>query len=382
MTKTTLIENGTLYSPSGMQPDGWLLIRDGKIVDKGFGGAKPGKVERVLDAQGQWVLPGLVDLHIHGVGGFDASGKNLAGMQKVLPLHGITSFLATSYVTPREVLEQTIREMADVIHQQAFGAQIIGIHMEGPWLAAKQHGAADPALCYALTQADIEHYQQLAGGHIRRITFAPEEGNTMQVIPWLRDHNILPSIGHTDATYEVTRQAIMLGVNHATHVYNAMRGLHHREPGTVGAILDSDAIMAEIIADGHHVHPAMMRLLIQAKSPERVCLVSDAVLAAGMPDGEYPWGNLNLIVRDGTCRLADGTLAGSIMLINKMMQVLVEKVGVSIQDAIHMASTSPARQLGLNKGVLDVGYDADVVVMEESYQPQMTMIQGNVVYES
>ena len=381
MIKTILIENGSLYSPSGMQPDGWLLIRDGKISEKGFGSNKPAMVDRILDARGHWVIPGLVDLHIHGAGGFDASGKSLAGVQKVLPQHGITSFLATSYVTPREVLEQTIHEMAEVINQQASGAQIVGIHMEGPWLAAKQHGAADPALCYALTQADIEHYQKLADGHIRRLTFAPEEGDAMQVIPWLREHNILPSIGHTDATYEITRQAIELGVNHATHVFNAMRGLHHREPGTVGAIMDSEAVMAELIADGHHVHPAMMRLLIHAKSRGQVCLVSDAVLAAGLPDGQYPWGNLNLIVRDGTCRLADGTLAGSIMLINKMMQVLVEKVGVSIQDAIHMASTSPARQLGLKKGLLDVGYDADVVVMEESYQPRLTLIQGDVVYQ-
>jgi N-acetylglucosamine-6-phosphate deacetylase len=381
MTKTTLIENGTLYSPSGMQPDGWLLIRDGKITEKGFGSNKPAKVDRGFDAQGKWVIPGLVDLHIHGAGGFDASGKSLAGVQSVLPQYGITSFLATSYVTPRNVLEQSIRDMADVIDQKKSGAQIIGIHMEGPWLSAERHGAADPALCYALTQVDIEHYQKLAGGHIRRITFAPEEGEAMQVIPWLREHNILPSIGHTNATYEITKQVIALGVNHATHVYNAMRGLNHREPGTVGAILESDAIMAELIADGHHVHPAMMRLLIRAKSREQVCLVSDAVFPAGMPDGLYPWGNMKMIVQSGTCRLADGTLAGSIMLINKMMQVLVEKVGTSLQDAIYMASTSPARQLGLNKGLLDVGYDADVVVLEESYQPQMTMIQGNVVYE-
>jgi N-acetylglucosamine-6-phosphate deacetylase len=133
MTKTTLIENGTLYSPSGMQPDGWLLIRDGKITEKGFGSNKPAKVDRGFDAQGKWVIPGLVDLHIHGAGGFDASGKSLAGVQSVLPQYGITSFLATSYVTPRNVLEQSIRDMADVIDQKKSGAQIIGIHMEGPW---------------------------------------------------------------------------------------------------------------------------------------------------------------------------------------------------------------------------------------------------------
>jgi N-acetylglucosamine-6-phosphate deacetylase len=358
------------------------LVEDGKITGKGFGESQLERTDlQHIDAKGQRLIPGLIDLHIHGAGGFDMSGRDLVKAQAFLPSQGITAFLPTSYVFPRPLLEQTIIDMAEVIREKGAGAHILGIHMEGPWFSPQKSGMALAEYFYPLTEADIAHYQELAQGQVRMITFAPEEGQALEVIPWLLENEIIPSIGHCNATYDVAMQAIALGASHATHVYNAMRGLHHREPGTVGAVMDSPSVVGELIADGHHIHPAMMRLLIEKKSREQVCIVSDAAFPTGLPDGSYEWGGQQLYVKDGTSTLADGTLASSVMCLNKMLQVLVEQVGVPLHDAIYMASTVPAKHFGLKKGLLEVGWDADIVILGADYMPEMTIINGEVAFQ-
>jgi N-acetylglucosamine-6-phosphate deacetylase len=271
--------------------------------------------------------------------------------------------------------------MAEIIDHPPSGAFVAGIHMEGPWISRKRSGGIRAESCYPVTQADVERYQSAARGHVRMVTLAPEEGEALALIPWLTSQGIIVSLGHTDADYATVCEAAARGLSHATHTYNAMRPLHQREPGALGAALELDEITAQLIADGFHVHPAAIRILIRAKGTGRVCLVSDAVFAAGLPPGQYEWDG-RVVERIGqTCRFPGGAPAGSAMLVNQMLRVLVEQVGLPFEDAVRMGSETPARVLGMHTGRLAPGYKADVVVLKEDYEPSLTVIDGEIVYQ-
>jgi N-acetylglucosamine-6-phosphate deacetylase len=214
------------------------------------------------------------------------------------------------------------------------------------------------------------------------LTFAPELGQALGVIPHLVEKGIIPAMGHTDADYETIQRAVALGLNHATHTFNAMRGLHHRRPGALGAVLDHDEIIAQLIADGQHVHPAAMRILLRVKGIDRICLVSDAAPPAGSPPGTYEWEGYTLHLDGQTSRLEDGTLAGSVTLVNQMLRVLVEQVGLSTREAVIMATSVPARLLGLRKGRLVAGYDADITVLGPDFEAILTVVGGEIVHRS
>lgn len=377
----TLVRGGPLYTSGRRFAAGAVLIEGGTIRAAGDEGSFPVPGDaRMFDATGGRIVPGLIDVHIHGAGGYDSAGEHLPEVAAFLPGHGVTAFLPTTYVLPRDRLRAGIETMARIIAGDPPGAQALGIHMEGPWFAPTKSGMSDPSLFYPLTGEDIEDFQQAADGLIRMATFAPEEGDALAAIPRLVEMGIIPTMGHTDADYDTIHRAVALGLNHATHTYNAMRGLHHREPGALGAALDHDAIVAQLIADGHHVHPATMRLLVRAKGVERTCLVSDGTPPAAAPPGEYDWGGYTLYHDGETSRLENGTLAGSVTLINRMLRVLVEDVGLAFRDAIRTATEVPADLLGVSKGQLKPGYDADVVVLGDDYQPTLTLIGGRQVY--
>lgn len=378
-----LLTNGRLLTPDREYDPGGVLFEGSRILAAGRADAlSPPEGTQVLDAGRGWILPGLIDLHIHGAHGHNSAGPDLEQVIRALPSHGITSFLPTTYVSPRERLLENVAAMREVLERPPAGSKALGIHMEGPWFSPNQAGMGHPDLFYPLTEDDVRDFQHAAGGRIRMVTFAPEMGQAMDVIPLLVEERIIPSMGHTDADYETISRAVALGLNHAAHTYNAMRGLHHRRPGALGAVLDHDEIIAELIADGHHVHPAAMRILVRAKGVERVCLVSDAAPAAGSPPGTYSWEGYELHIEGGASRLADGTLAGSVTLINQMLRVLVEDVGLTMREACCMAAQVPASVLGLRKGRLAAGYDADMVVLGPDYEPTLTIIQGEIAYTS
>jgi N-acetylglucosamine-6-phosphate deacetylase len=315
------------------------------------------------------------------MGGMDSGGPDINHVIQRLPEFGITSFLPTTYAGSRPEIAAAIEAIVQTMKDPPSGAQALGIHMEGPWFSPTKAGMSDPKHLYPLTREDIEGYQELANGHVRMITFAPEEGNALEVIPWLVKNDIVPSIGHTNADYETIARSVALGASHATHAYNAMRGLHHREPGALGGILDHDEIIAEIIVDGHHVHPGAIRILMAAKGVERLCLVSDATPPAGAPPGVYEWMGYKLIHDGQTSRLENGTLAGSVTLINTMLMVLVETVGVPYQEALTMATATPATVLGVKKGKIFPGYDADIAVFGDDDRAALTMVMGEFVYK-
>jgi len=376
----TLITGGPLFTPGTVHDPGAILLDGDVIRATGAAGSFPVPPDaEMIDVAGQRIIPGLIDLHLHAFGGHNVAGPALAEVIRALPARGTTAFLPTTIAAPPDQLLQAVRTMADVLDDPPVGAQALGIHMEGPWVSRIRSGGMRAEFCYPLTQPDVERFCIAASGTVRMITLAPEEGEALSVIPWLVERGIVPSIGHSDADYDTVERAVALGLNHATHAFNAMRPLHHRDPGTVGAVLDCDAIVAQLIADGYHVHPPAMRVLIRAKGIERVCLISDAVLA-GLPPGIYNWDGRRVVCDGDSSRFPDGAVAGSAMVLNQMLRVIVEKVGFPFSQAVRMATEVPAQVLGLRKGRLLPGYDADVVVLKDDGEPSLTMISGQVVY--
>jgi N-acetylglucosamine-6-phosphate deacetylase len=271
--------------------------------------------------------------------------------------------------------------IADVIEDPPAGAQNLGIHMEGPWIAADRSPFSRAELCYPITREDVSLFTQAARGHLRMLTLAPELPGALDVIPWLRAQGMIPSIGHTNADYNTCMRAVERGLNHSTHTYNAMPPLHHRSPGTIGAVMDSVAVTAELIADGFHVQPPMMRLLIKAKGLDRICLVSDAVPLAGLPAGTHMhWCGLEIGTDGEISILDDGRPAGAYKLLNRAIAVMMESGSADFSQALHMASRVPAEMLGLKKGQLAAGFDADLVVLDDDLDPLLTMAAGNIVY--
>lgn len=379
----TAIINGKVYTPAGVIESGTVLIDQGKIQAVGTKQevALPAQVE-TIDAAGKAVIPGLVDVHIHGLLGHDSMGAHLADVIPALPAYGVTSFMATTLTLPRAEVIECLHEMDEVLSAPPSGARCLGIHIEGPHLAPSKPGMATAEWVYPLSWEDFQAFQEAAGGHIRMITFAPETGRAMDVIPQLVAAGVVPVIGHTDATFDQVARAVELGANHATHTYNAMRPLGHREPGVVGAVMYFDQIYGELIADGVHIHPVAMAILLKVKGLEKVVLVSDAAPIAGLPDGQYEWEHKPIFVRDGRCQLADGTLAGAHALLDTGVRNLVQKVGLPLEQALIPATMSAAASVkATSKGQLAAGYDADIVLLDDELMPRMTFVEGEKVWE-
>jgi N-acetylglucosamine-6-phosphate deacetylase len=373
------------HTPYEVIEDAAILIEDGRIVYCGpISEAKFDPQADSIDLKGASTFPGFIDVHIHGLLGHHAMTTNLREMIQTLPRFGVTSFLATTVTAPVEQILESLTQMAAVIQDPPKGANCLGIHLEGPHLSPVQEGAAISQWFRPLTIEEVDQFQAACDNQIKLITFAPEEGTALEFIPDLVARDIVPSIGHSDARYEQVEQAVKLGLRHATHTYNAMRPLHHRDPSVVGAVLAMPEITAELIADGYHVHPGAMRALINAKGVEGVCLISDGVPFAGMPDGIYNWGDFVIQVKDETCRLEDGTLAGSHQLMDRGFRNLVQQVGLRPEQAAVCASLVPARVLGVedHKGSLRPGYDADLVVMDEGFELEMTLVGGEILWRA
>ena len=377
------IVNGQVYTPERVIERGVVTIAGDKI-------AAVGEVESVsvstdgelIDATGLHVIPGLIDLHIHGVNGLDAMQGQIAEMAARLPRYGVTAFLPTVIAAPFERLVELLAEMAIIIAARPPGARILGVHVEGPYLSPQQPGMMDPRLFRSFRWGEFERLCEASQGQVKMVTLAPEEGEALNAIPCLIERGIVPSIGHSDATFQQVAEAVQLGLAHATHTYNAMRGFHHREPGVVGAIWHFNQITAQVIADGVHVHPAALALLLQLKGPDRVALISDAAPVAGLPPGEYTWGGKQVILDQRGCRGLDGRLAGSVALMDVGLRTLVAEVGLPLETALVTATAVPAHALGLNKGALAPGRDADVVLLDEALRPTLTIVEGKLALKS
>ncbi|MBL7064546.1 MAG: N-acetylglucosamine-6-phosphate deacetylase [Anaerolineae bacterium] len=375
------IIDGTVYTPDEVIAPGVVLIEGSTIKAVGPASATPVPPEaELVEAGGMAVVPGFIDVHVHGLMGHDAMGADLAQVIRDLPAFGVTAFLGTTLTLPRDETFASLEAMVEVLGAPPPGARCLGIHLEGPFLSPTRPGMATSDWFEPLNWGSFRAFQQEAGGRIRMITFAPEVGEAMDCIPRLIEAGVVPVIGHSNATFEQVAEAVQLGLAHATHTFNAMRPLHHREPGVVGAVMYFDEIVAQLIADGVHVHPAVMAILLRVKGVKRVALVSDASPLAGLPDGEYEWEHKPVFVRGGSCRLADGTIAGAHALLDTGVRNLVNLVGLPLEQALVPATCVPADVLRLRKGRLAPGYDADVVLLDRALQAALTIVGGEEMF--
>ena len=375
------IRNGRILTPEAELRGQELVVADGRIAALRYPGEDGGEI---LDAQGLWLAPGLIDLHVHGALGcdvMDATQTALTTMARYFAQHGVTSWLPTTMSASREAIVAVLDAVA-ACPQPPDGAQHLGVHVEGPYLNSAWRGAQALA---ALRLPDPQEYGAwLRSGVVRLITLAPELPGADRLIDAGRRHGIEFAVGHSGADYETVLAAAELGLRQATHTFNGMAGLHHRAPGTLGAVLDDDRILAQLIGDGLHVHPAMIRLLLRAKGTERVILISDAMRATGLGDGDFELGGQAVTVRGGAARTLDGALAGSTMTLDEILRRVMRHAGLSLAQALPMASAVPAAALGLagRKGSLQPGTDADLILLDDEAQVRLTMVAGRVVYDA
>lgn len=332
-----------------------------------------------------YLIPGLIDLHVHGANNHDVMDGTPASLQAIsnaLAKEGVTGYLATTMTASNADIEKVLQLIPQVMPAKE-GAAIFGVHLEGPFIAKNKAGAQLENLTQDPNIALMQQWQSLAKNHIKIVTLAPELPGAIEFIRACRTMHVIASVGHTDATYDETEAAINAGCSQATHLYNAMRGMHQREPGAAGALLLSDKIIAELIVDGIHVHPAIVDLTWQIKGKDRLFLVSDAMRAKCMGDGQYQLGGQSVNVVKGKATLPDGTLAGSTLRLSDAIKNMVAFSHCTLAQAIQMAAQNPASVLGISdhKGSIEVGKDADLVIMDAAYQVKMTMREGAVVYQ-
>jgi N-acetylglucosamine-6-phosphate deacetylase len=384
---TILLHTARALTPTTEIPNAGILIRDGVIESIGprEGMSLPPGAQEI--AAPQTAVPGFVDVHIHGAGGHDVMAgteEALAGVARTIARHGTTSFVATTVTASPDDICRSVEGIARFITTQHETdeprAEVLGVHYEGPFISAARRGV-HPKEWIQLPSADLlEKFLHSASGNARILTIAPELLGAAPCIDAARKAGLVVAMGHTDATYEQARAAISRGVHHAVHVYNAMRPFSHRDSGVIGAVLTSLDVTAELIADGVHVEEAAMRILLQAKGPGCVILVSDGISATGMPDGNYMLGKFEVTVSGGVCRNSEGKLAGSTLTLDRGLRNIVG-LGVPLHDAVGMLTANPARLLGIEfkKGALRTGADADIVLLDEGLQVTKVWVRGVAV---
>ena len=358
-----------------------LALADGRIVGENF--AHPLPTTQRLDASGCVVLPGFIDLHIHGSAGhdtMDATPESLAAISRFLAQHGVTGFTPTTMTAPHLPTLAALRNVSAALAQPMPGAAILGVHLEGPYISPLFPGAQAKE---NIRPANLSEFGELlAAAPVALITLAPEEPGAGALIDAALAAGVRAIIGHSAASYEQAVAAFARGIRQATHTFNAMTALHHRQPGVVGAVLTDERIFAQLIADTVHVHPAAMAVLARCKGPDRLLLITDAIRATGLPDGVSELGGQPVFVRDGQCRLADGTLAGSILTMDGALRHFLAATGWSVEKAWPVTSRTPAAALGIGNqtGSIASGYRADLVVLDEALAVVATIVGGRIVY--
>lgn len=381
---TLALIGGKVITPFRCIEPASIIIRGKKIYELGRAEDVDIPVDaKVIDASGMLITPGFVDLLCHGGGGKgfadEDDPKALETISKFHFEHGTTTLLAGLYSKPFNLLIKDMRRIAEYIEDND-DTNIFGIHMEGPYINPKLKGAMNEEY---LWKPDLDSWLALrdaARGYIKIMTIAPELPGAIEIMRHAAQDRIVLSIGHSEATYEEIEVAIDNGASHVTHIFNAMRPLHHRDAGVVAASFLRDELKIELIADGIHVHPVIMKLIYKLKGARGIILITDAIRASGMPDGEYEFADQKVYVKDKKAYLEDGTLAGSTLTMEEAVKIMYEKVGVPLTDAIRMASLNGTKVLGIQrqKGILAAGMDADLVVMDKDFNVIVTIKEGKV----
>lgn len=378
----TILTGGTIFTPDQALVDHNLILDGEKIVAIASRLPDPVAEDEIFDAKGFFIVPGFIDVHVHGALGFDtmdATSNAIYAMGDTFARHGVTAFVPTTVTASKRDTESAVRNVANT-NPSTTGARHIGIHLEGPYLSHEFRGAQPPQ---HLRAADPDEYKSwFESGQIRLITVAPEVEGVLDLIRTGHNVGVEFAVGHTRATYEEVLAAVEHGLRQATHTFNGMPGLNHRSPGVLGAVLSDDRIWAQIIVDGVHVHPAVVKLLIKAKGIDRTIVITDAIRATGMSDGDYALGDQMVHVKDGVARTDAGGLAGSTLTMDQALRNVMKFADLTLAEALPMLTRVPAASIRIEnqKGSLAPGFDADVVLLDQSYQVRMTIVGGNVVY--
>ncbi|MBF8188454.1 N-acetylglucosamine-6-phosphate deacetylase [Nonomuraea sp. K274] len=372
------LADARIVTPEGVH-EGWLTIEDGRITHVGRGSA-PGSG---LSLGGRHVVPGFVDIHNHGgAGGSFPTGEQDKARDAVElhRRHGTTTTMASLVTDSLDGLTRAASALAELCYE----GLLAGIHFEGPYISRSRCGAHDPALLREPSPQEFAGLVKAGRGHVRMLTIATELPGALDTIRMAVAEGVIAALGHSDADYDQTLEGIEAGASVATHLYNAMPPLGHRAPGPVAALLDDERVTVELINDGVHVHPAMLRLAYEVAGPGRTTLVTDAISATGLGDGDYVLGPMRVRVEDGVARLVDGsTIAGSTLTMDVAFRRSVQEVGMSLPDAVQVASLTPARVLGLagRIGSIAVGKAADLVVLSDSLEVAGVMKDGGWITE-
>ena len=386
--KRIIIINGTIITPFHLVSGKAIIVEKGRIreiVNKEELSTATLTGVEVIEAKDKFIVPGYIDIHIHGGGGSDVMDGDYESINQIAIAHshfGTTSFLPTTMTMSKDKIIRSLRSICEAVKKGTAGAEILGIHMEGPYINPEKKGAQKEDDIKKISIEEFLEFNQASGNLIRLVTIAPEMPGAIGLIKYLYKQGIIASVGHTNATYVQTQAGIQAGLSHVTHTFNAMKELHHREPGVVGAALTSPELTLEIIADGIHIHPIVLKILTKIKESEKVVLITDAMRAAGLKEGTYDLGGQEVTVKKGQARLKDGTLAGSVLTMDKAVKNMVTKVGIPLPKAIQMASYNPAKSIGIDdkKGSLEPGKDADIVILNKNLETELTIVAGKIVY--
>lgn len=375
--KMKAIINGKIILNDSIMEQKIILFED-KILD--ITDDLPDQVD-IIDAKGAYVGAGLIDIHIHGAGGADVMDVNddtIETISQLLVKFGVTSFLPTTMTMSQEKIECALNQIRIGMNGHYKGAKVLGCHLEGPFISETYKGAQNKAFIQKPNMTWIEPFQDV----IKLITLAPEVDEGYEFIKAMKlKTDIKLSMGHTSTTFAKAKEAIQLGISHATHTFNGMSGFNHREPGAVGAILMSD-VSAELIADKIHVNPEIFEWFYRVKSGN-IVLITDSMRAGCMPDGVYDLGGQEVIVENGSARLRTGSLAGSVLTLNKAVRNFYEETTLSLPAVYQLASLNAARSIGVEdcKGSIEIGKDADLVIWDEALEALVTIVEGKIVYE-
>ncbi|MCX6152084.1 MAG: N-acetylglucosamine-6-phosphate deacetylase [Ignavibacteriales bacterium] len=383
MQNSILIKNCRHYSSLSKTAKYNILINDGKISEVNQKKITTDTVEEI-DAEGRIAAPGFIDVHIQGAGGadiLDATKEALETISITLARVGTTAYLGTTVVKPLEE-NKHLKLVREFVDSDLGGATLLGFHLEGPFINIKKKGGLDPASIYESSPEKLKEILEVTGHKLKMMTIAPELSGNLEIIQQLVRNKIVASFAHSEANYEETKNGFEAGINHITHIFNAMMPFHHRNPGPLTAIFENEEVSAQIISDGHHLHPAIVKIIYKFIGPERCICITDGVQAIGLPEGRYVYNGREYDSKAGAARYLDGTLIGSAMSLGNIAVKFMQFTGCSFKTAINTVTKNPAKLLGIydRKGSLDVGKDADLVLLNKDYSVNTTIINGKVVY--